>query len=110
MGQTNQSTQSLALTLPKSLLSVAPKFSLGMTVKTHGANQLLSSAEVNYYLHRYVRGDWGNTAEGDHEMNDLAIEDGDRILATYDTPYGQQIWIITEWDRSVTTVLLPDEY
>lgn len=62
-------------------------------------------------LERYVKCDWGDMDPEDKQANDEAVEAGDRILAAYnDDKSGIKIWIITEADRSVTTVLLPDEY
>lgn len=60
---------------------------------------------------RYVIGDWGDTCEEDQETNEEAIINGERILAVYKYPAdGTTIWIITEWDRSATTILFPSEY
>lgn len=60
-------------------------------------------------LRRYSSYDWGELAREDIESNNHALLYGERILAAYDTCEGR-IWIITEWDRSVTTMLFPDEY
>lgn len=97
-------------------------FELGSLVATAGIAEAMSSHEafssfVFNCLRRYVKGDWGEMEEGDIEMNNesVALDDG-RILASYDMPndipidYADKIWIITEWDRSVTTILFPDEY
>lgn len=60
---------------------------------------------------RYPKCDWGDTCEEDKRSNDEAVKNGKRILAVYKRkPTNETIWIITEWDRSVTTVLFPDEY
>lgn len=67
---------------------------------------------VNDSLRRYISHDWGDTCEEDSRANDEALKDGERILAEYhesDHP-DWRIWIITEWNRSVTTILFPDEY
>lgn len=67
-------------------------------------------------LLRHITGDWGDVDEHDRAANDQAVEhEGDhecqeRVLSAYTTKLGTKIWIITEWDRSVTTFLLPDEY
>ncbi|GAA0833300.1 hypothetical protein GCM10009080_13830 [Cupriavidus pauculus] len=61
------------------------------------------------YLTRHACGDWGLVPTEDVKANDLAVEHGWRILSAYDIA-GVRIWIITEADRSVTTLLLPDEY
>lgn len=60
-------------------------------------------------LHRHAQGDWGEVCEEDKAQNDLALERGERILSSY-TVSGKTIWIITEWDRSVTTILFPEDY
>lgn len=60
---------------------------------------------------RYSQCDWGDTCDEDKKSNDNALKFGERILAVYTYPKtGEKIWIITEWDRSNTTVLFPDEY
>jgi hypothetical protein len=88
------------------------KFSLGQCVATPGAREALRSAEQSpiEFLARHVRGDWGEVSEHDAEANALALEQGFRILSAYRTWLGEELWIITEADRSVTTILLPDEY
>lgn len=67
---------------------------------------------VNDALRRYISRDWGDTCEEDSRANDEALKDGERILAEYRHPIRAdwRILIITEWDRSVTTILFPDEY
>lgn len=62
-------------------------------------------------LERFRQCDWGDTCDEDKKANDRAVKVGERILAVYTYPKtGEKIWIITEWDRSYTTVLFPDEY
>lgn len=58
---------------------------------------------------RYVNGDWGDTCEDDAKANDYAVTHDERILAVYKMG-ARTIWIITEWDRSATTILFPEEY
>ena len=53
--------------------------------------------------------DWGDVDAHDRRANDRAVQDGDRVLSAYQTA-GGRVWIITEWDRSATTLLLPEEY
>lgn len=90
------------------------KFAIGKLVSTPGALALMDEYEgvltTLKLLARYQRGDWGDTCAEDKKLNDAAVKDGDRILAVYKMPNDEVIWIITEWDRSVTTFLLPDEY
>ena len=99
------------------------KFELGQVVATNGIHQQMYNPRNEKFINfvdgclfnRYVNGDWGDMCEEDKAMNDSAIINGDRILASYNIPeelglYDEKIWIITEWDRSVTTILFPDEY
>lgn len=67
---------------------------------------------VNRSFERYIRCDWGDTCAEDQKSNRYAIAHGERILAEYKCPDHPdwRIWIITEWDRSATTILFPDEY
>lgn len=90
-------------------------FEKGTLVVTRGVDKMMreSSGFLNdVYLacDKYDACDWGKTCAEDAAMNDDAVKSGNsRILAVYDTCEGD-IWIITEWDRSVTTVLFPYEY
>lgn len=94
------------------------KFQVGRLLLTKGAHELFMKDAnfnkfVNRSLGRYVNGDWGVTPKEGCELNDEAVETGeDRILAAYSIKEHPDwnIWIVTEWDRSVTTVLFPDEY
>ena len=90
------------------------KFNLGQVVVTRQINNDIADSskfakEVHESLMKYIRCDWGDTHEADKPLNDEAVKNGDRILAAYKTSKGK-IWIITEWDRSATTILYPDEY
>jgi hypothetical protein len=93
-------------------LQQAPKFPLGQLAATPGALQAMqaSGQTPGFFLQRHVTGDWGEVGEEDGRLNDEALKDGSRILSAYRTLKGEKLWIITEADRSVTTVLLPDEY
>lgn len=91
------------------------KFELGKTVVTKGISRKMEENPdfrlfVNDSLNRYSKCDWGDTCGEDKEAADYAVEHGERILAVYEHDKFPTIWIITEWDRSVTTVLLPEEY
>lgn len=86
---------------------------LGHIVITEGALDAFVSAQASPapFLARHQRGDWGEVGEEDTIANDLAVLDGTRILSAYWlAPNNVKIWIITEWDRSATTILLPSEY
>ncbi|HWG33965.1 MAG TPA: hypothetical protein VN650_07335 [Gemmatimonadaceae bacterium] len=62
------------------------------------------------FLRRHVAGDWGDVGAEDWKANDEALVTGERLLSAYVVRLGERLWIITEADRSLTTVLLPDEY
>ncbi|MDY5583991.1 MAG: hypothetical protein SPF41_08615 [Candidatus Merdousia sp.] len=62
------------------------------------------------YLVRHANCDWGDVCKSDWESNDKAVKEGLRILSEYKLPDGLKIWIITEWDRSATTLLFPEDY
>ena len=90
----------------------ASKFTLGRIVQTPGAAQALKeSGQSSWeFIFRHMGGDWGEVCEEDGQLNDAALEDGSRVLSAYKTAKGERLWIITESDRSVTTLLLPEEY
>lgn len=79
---------------------------------TPGALQALEEAERNplEFLARHVTGDWGDLCEEDRAENDVSVAQGSRVLSAYELETGSKVWVITEWDRSVTTLLLPEEY
>lgn len=85
-------------------------FALGQTVITRGALDVLSNEDVLRALARHARGDWGDVCDEDRAANDEALRYGSRLLSSYHTASGRKFWIITEADRSATTVLLPEEY
>ncbi len=89
-----------------------PRFSLGLVVATPGALAALEEAgdDSFYYLARHVMGNWGEVCEEDGEANDRALSEGTRILSAFRTSRGVRLWIVTEADRSATTLLLPEEY
>ena len=84
---------------------------LGRVVATPGALKLLMEGVQHpfEYLARHATGDWGELCAFDRRQNEIALRDGYRVLSCY--PVGEErVWIITEADRSVTTILLPEEY
>ena len=87
-----------------------PKFPLGKTVITANANAVLPELDVLMALQRHHSGDWGDVDNQDRQMNDSSIHSGGRLVSIYKSVRGQKFYIITEWDRSVTTVLLPEDY
>jgi len=87
-----------------------PKFPLGEIVTTPGALDALAGDDVILALRRHQRGDWGDLDRDDRRENDVSLEKGFRLLSAYHDRAGIKFWIITEHDRSVTTILLPHEY
>ena len=88
-------------------------FSLGQIVSTPGALDALARAnqQPHDFLNRHAAGDWGaELSEEDKAENEYSLEHGFRILSSYKTAAGDKLWLITESDRSVTTLLLPEEY
>lgn len=89
-----------------------PLFNPGQIVMTHGAAETLERHEVNPFslILRHLVGDWGDLDEEDKAENDRALIYGDRLFSSYKLDEQEKIWCITEWDRSATTLLRPDEY
>jgi len=89
-----------------------PKFSLGQVVATPGALAAFQEAQDNFsrYLQRHSNGDWGEVNAEDAAENELSLREGFRLLSAYTITGGIKIWVITERDRSATTILLPEEY
>jgi hypothetical protein len=87
-----------------------PKFMLGQLVATPNALEHVSHREILCALGRHASGDWGEVCAEDKETNNLAVKAGIRILSAYMSQSGTKFWIITEADRSATTVLLPEDY
>ena len=89
-----------------------PLFDLGQLVATPGALAALEKTEQNAmdFLSRHVRGDWGDLPKEDKDENQLSLDKGFRLLSSYRTTAGDKLWVITEADRSHTTLLLPEEY
>ena len=91
---------------------VRPKFELGALVSTPGALELLQAAgkQPLDYIIRHLTGDWGDLDEHDRLVNERALLHGGRLLSSYIVAADQRIWVISEHDRSATTILLPQEY
>jgi hypothetical protein len=87
----------------------AMKFPLGQVVITTGAKDALHPQDVPVALARHAAGDWGEVGEADRRQNDLAVVQGFRIFSVYFDRDHTKFWVITEADRSATTILLPDE-
>ena len=85
------------------------RFALGQTFITPGAEEALQIAGQTAieFLRRHMSCDWGNLSDEDIQENELSLQKGFRLLSNYRTAKGQQLWIITEADRSSTTLLTP---
>nr|WP_325212300.1 hypothetical protein [uncultured Oscillibacter sp.] len=84
--------------------------SLGRTVATPAVLNAVPFLDIMIAMERHKRHDWGDVCEADWKENDRALKTGERLLSAYKSGSGTKFWIITEWDRSVTTVLLPSDY
>ena len=89
-----------------------PLFPLGCIVATPGALDALARANQSpqEFLNRHVTGDWGELGDEDKAENNYSLKHGFRILSSYKTTAGEKLWLITESDRSLTTLLQPEEY
>ncbi|KTB49132.1 hypothetical protein DEALK_00440 [Dehalogenimonas alkenigignens] len=99
----------------EALLVINPTVPLGQVVATRGVFALAGEnpkfAEfMRGSLNRHAKGDWGDLDEADRQENELSLKQGFRILSAYKTDDLPKIWIITEADKSVTTILFPEEY
>ena len=92
------------------ITNMVPLFSLGRLLITIGAQQLLEKMDVIRAVLAHSRGDWGTVDQFDWCMNDQALDNGSRIFSVYIDDKGNKFYVITEADRSTTTVLLPEEY
>lgn len=83
---------------------------IGRLVATPGVIEKVPSQEMRAALARHLSGDWGDLDENDRGANETALRKGTRLLSAYTSGSGIRFWIITEGDRSATTILLPEEY
>jgi len=93
-------------------LPTIPLFPTGQIVATPGALALLERVNKSplEFLSRHLRGDWGELCQEDKTENELSLKCGFRLLSSYQVTDSETLWVITEADRSVTTLLLPAEY
>lgn len=93
-------------------LPAIPLFSAGQVVATPGALALLEDTKKAplEFLLRHLRGDWGDLCPDDKAENELSLKHGLRLMSNYHITDSDSLWIITEADRSVTTLLVPSEY
>jgi hypothetical protein len=94
-------SHNLRLTFPAGWIGATPAALCAIDEAGHSPSE---------FLKRHLRGDWGDVCAGDAAANDRAVCIGARILSRYTLRDGVPIWIITEGDRSATTILLPEEY
>ena len=89
-----------------------PRFTLGQIVGTPGALEALKQADQQFVelIARHVTGDWGEVPDEDKAENEFSLEHGLRLMSAYTLNNGVKVWVITEHDRSATTILLPEEY
>lgn len=94
------------------MLFVFARFPVGQLVATPAALEALERSGEMYtkFLARHARADWGDLGDEDIESNNEALRHGGRLLSAYQLADAGRLWIITEADRSVTTVLLPSDY
>jgi hypothetical protein len=85
-------------------------FSHGQIMSTPHALKTISSDDIQQALTRHFAGDWGDCDPEVAAVNDLAVVEGTRLFSVYHDSHGQKFWIITEADRSATTVLRPEDY
>jgi hypothetical protein len=86
------------------------KFLLGQIVATAHAMASLDNFDVQLALQRHIQGDWGEVGKEDRAANEQALLNGARLLSIYRSSKGVKFYVITEWDRSLTTILLPSDY
>lgn len=89
---------------------ISVPFELGWTVATPHVMEEVPRVEIIVALYRHQNCDWGDVCPQDKWFNDKAVKTGDRLLSVYHSKDGIKFWIITEWDRSATPVLLPEDY
>jgi hypothetical protein len=87
-----------------------PRFCLGQIVATPNALEHIANDEILFALGRHARGDWGDLDAEDLKANERALKLGGRLFSAYHSVQNTKFWIITEADRSATTVLLPEDY
>lgn len=96
---------------------MTPKFDLGQVVATQGAIQALaeSGMDASFFIDKHLRGDWGEVDADDQRANDQALLDGSRLLSSYRTLKGVELWVLTEavgddGRRASTCITTPSEY
>ncbi|APZ96363.1 hypothetical protein [Fuerstiella marisgermanici] len=86
------------------------RFRFGSIYITCNAQERLNGDDIRNALSRHLSGDWGDVCDEDRQENELSLREGFRLLSVYHASDGTKFWVITEADRSSTTVLLPEDY
>ncbi|MGN7170821.1 hypothetical protein ACTHSJ_33675 [Paenibacillus cellulositrophicus] len=86
------------------------KFELGLIVVTQGVMELIDEVDQMVALNRHANCDWGYVSDKDMASNENGLMYGDRLMSAYSNGIGTEFWVITEADRSSTTLMLPGEY
>lgn len=112
MQQTHPADRAKLAEAPCSTAAFTPRFAPGHVLATPAALAALAQANITpqSLLRRHLCGDWGDLDDLDHQQNNFALAMSARLLSSYALPGVGKVWVITEADRSVTTVLLPEDY
>lgn len=92
------------------MLHSTARFSLGRLLITPAARAALTEDDVKTALRQHLQGNWGLVEAEDWQANEAALRDGARLLSVYEANGACRFWVITEWNRAYTTVLLPEDY
>ena len=98
------------MTTKPNAVTISRNFPLGQICATAGAIEAISFIEVMSALQRHTKCDWGDIEPEDWAENELSLKEGFRLFSAYRSSQGVKFWIITEADRTATTILLPNEY
>ena len=98
------------MTIQTHIIGLEPKFQLGEIVATTNCYNKINDLDRATALTRHAQGDWGEICDHDRKQNAYALEHGSRLMSVYDDRDSKRFWIITESDRSVTTLLMPEDY
>lgn len=91
-------------------ITIQAKFKMGEIYVTRSASNKISTEDCYKALKRHAAGDWGDLCDEDKALNEMSLTEGGRLFSAYKSAAGVKFWIITEADRSVTTILLPEDY
>lgn len=86
------------------------EFRLGFIAVTPNVLETVDGLDVLRAIERHASADWGDVDERDRQENELSLREGFRLFSVYHDRHGVKFWVITEADRSATTVLLPEDY